>query len=119
MVADDPAVAAVQAELEKALPFIKSAKDGLENLVGGPVGAETVLVALFIVFCGRGLLGMADKLLTFWLEGRRDERQARLEDRRDARERQSRQDGGRRSPAHERAATGLRSGSIRPIGKTS
>lgn len=112
MVADDPAVAAVQAEMEKALPFIKGAKDGLESVVGGPVGAETVLLALFIVFCGRGLLTMADKVLTFWLEERRAVRQALEEARRDARE------AGRAKAAAmiENAASGLRSGAIRPAG---
>lgn len=112
MVADDPAVAAVQAEMEKALPFIKGAKDGLESVVGGPVGADTVLLALFIVFCGRGLLTMGDKILTFWLEERRAHR---LERERLAEE--ARASGRARAAlAIENAASGLRSGVIRPAG---
>lgn len=111
MVVDDPAVAAVQAELERALPFIKGAKDGLESLVGGPVGANTVLLALFIVFCGRGLLTMGDKVLMFWLEERRAHRIALEEARRDARAHGQ----ARAAAAIENATDGLRSGVIRPV----
>lgn len=111
MAVDDPAVAAVQAELERALPFIKGAKDGLENVVGGPVGVEAVLVALFIVFCGRGVLQLADKILTHALAERAADREERQHARREA---------AARVEAHaariaENAAPGLRSGVLRVL----
>lgn len=109
MMVDDPAVAAVQAELERALPFIKGAKDGLENVVGGPVGVEAVLFALFIAFCGRGVLQIADKLLTHALAERTAEREARQEAAREARARAE----AHAARAMENAAPGLRSGVLR------
>ena len=113
MVTDDPATAAVQAELERALPMIKGAQASIEGIVGGPVGAQTVLIALFIVFCGRGLLTIGDKILTFYLE---EKRAARIERQRLADELRS---VGQASAARmgEIAATGLRSGAIRPLGR--
>jgi len=113
MVADDPAIAAVQAELERALPMIKGAQASIEGIVGGPVGAQTVLIALFIVFCGRGLLTIGDKLLTFYLE---EKRAARVERQRVADEARAI---GQANAArmHDIAATGLRSGVIRPLGR--
>lgn len=57
----DPAVAALRDELMKTLPTIAGAKAQMEGIVGKAIGPETLLIALFIVFCGRGVMAIAAK----------------------------------------------------------
>lgn len=72
MVAADPAtVNSLNEELLKTLPSLKAVKDQMEGFIGGPVGAETIIMALFIVFCGRQVMTILDKAFDMWREERR------------------------------------------------
>lgn len=62
----DPSVAVLREELMKTLPAIAGAKAQMEGIVGKAIGPETLLIALFIVFCGRGVVMIADKAFDEW-----------------------------------------------------
>lgn len=72
LVASDPdTVNVLEQELLKTLPSLKGVKDQMESFIGGPVGAETIIAALFIVFCGRQVMTILDKAFDMWREERR------------------------------------------------
>jgi hypothetical protein len=82
MVNDDPVVAILEQELNRALPAIAAAKGQMEAIMGGPVGAEAILLALFIVFCGRQVMMLLHKAFDMWQEERRAAREDAREERR-------------------------------------
>lgn len=71
----DPNVAVLRDELMKTLPMIASAKSQMEGIIGKAVGPETLLLALFIVFCGRGVMSLLDKAFEEFREGRKYRRE--------------------------------------------
>lgn len=77
----DPAVATLRDELMKTLPTIAGAKAQMEGIVGKSIGPETLLLALFIVFCGRGVMMVLDKAVDEWRATRKDRRDREREDR--------------------------------------
>lgn len=77
----DPAVAALREELMKTLPAIANAKAQMEGILGKAVGPETLLLALFIVFCGRTSMMILDKALDEWRATRRERREREREER--------------------------------------
>jgi len=77
----DPTVAVLRDELMKTLPTIAGAKAQMEGIVGKSIGPETLLLALFIVFCGRGVMMVIDKTVDEWRATRKDRRDREREDR--------------------------------------
>lgn len=82
----DPAVAALRDEFMKTLPMIAGAKQQMEAIVGKSIGPETLVLCLFIVFCGRGVVAIANSMVEEFRLSRKERRDVAKEEREALRE---------------------------------
>lgn len=77
----DPVIGILQDELAKSIPSIAQTKSQIEAITGHAVGPATILIALFIVFCGRQVMQLMLKGFDLWAEERRADRDVRIAER--------------------------------------
>jgi hypothetical protein len=68
---DDPTVQLLEEELLRTLPAIGETQKQMAAIVGEPVGVHGLLLALFIVFCGRQFMVLLAKAIDVWADERK------------------------------------------------